>query len=206
MGKSKACFSQHVLCPMVKCLPPHLLETCACTYLPIACSTLPTSTCTSVTTTAIDWQTHYVTVVVSINGSPTDRFCAQHLRLLNMDANPFLRIEALGNYEVPYAFYVNNNVWLRYTTLKMCHWSGGNSTELWPQERALQRLEDNLFEKSSTRYSLLSCVQAELLTPANPISVAKEDYLEVVEVLVRTVDQVVYEQAVQELAPHQPSR
>jgi hypothetical protein len=40
---------------------------------------------------------------------------------------------------------------------------------------------DHLFERSSTRYTLLGCVQSELLTPSNPLnaSIEKEVYLDV---------------------------
>uniref|UniRef100_A0A915EHV5 Uncharacterized protein n=1 Tax=Ditylenchus dipsaci TaxID=166011 RepID=A0A915EHV5_9BILA len=62
--------------------------------------------------------------------------------------------------------------------------------------------QDNIFERSSTRYTLLGCVQAELLSPSTPMnaSIAKEDFLEVVEVLVTCVDRVVYGQTLQNLA------
>ncbi|KAI1724747.1 phytanoyl-CoA hydroxylase-interacting protein-like [Ditylenchus destructor] len=75
------------------------------------------------------------------------------------------------------------------------------------ESKLSQSDSDQMFERSSTRYILLGCVQSELLSPSNPVNatISKEDFLQVTEVIVGVVDSVVCDQAAQKLSTFEVS-
>ncbi|CAD6184488.1 unnamed protein product [Caenorhabditis auriculariae] len=59
-----------------------------------------------------NYMTHYVTVVICLKGSDTDKYCYSKLLRLNPEDNPFLQVVASSHPYYPPRFFVNSSVWV----------------------------------------------------------------------------------------------